>query len=545
MNPTNTPRPTIGKHQIAVILTAAFLMAAAAFIQYFYMRSSIHDAAVQAAKSDLMVSCQQIEARAINVETAVNTMSHHILQNANTPDAMYEFALQVLLESPQVRKCVIAFPKGYFSPAKDSLYAPYAERSGSSYNKGLTADYLNESWFADPVASKQPQWSDPYIGEKHTMFVSYSRPVVNPQGKVIAVLAAHIPMDSLTTCLDGIKSYPNSAAILTSRHGDPLMGDSIPAASQDDAVTFNTSIGKVGWNLTMICPNEDIDQKTQTVRWVVLIMQVVGLLLLLFIVIDTVRHLRQLRRTTQERNRMGDELQDAKDMQFAASQDALPEHERLDVAAIMRNGSEVGGDFYDCFIEHNRLHFCIGDVAGKGAPAALLMSMARSAFRVAANHQEKASQIISEVNRLICQMNDNKTTIKMTGGILDLQTGALQYCNAGMHAPYLLTADACSPLGETAENRIGVSPDTVYEEQSVVLDTNSTLFLYTDGLTEAEDQQHHQWGTKRLKTVLDASLSLNAQSLADRVSTTVRKHVGRASLPDDMSLLVIRYTAQS
>lgn len=532
-----------GHRDILIILVAAVLMTVAAIIQYVYMRNSIIDSATECAKSDLTISKQNIETEVTAVETAVNTMASIIQNYTYSPDAAYDVTLRITKDNPIILRSVLAFPKGYFAPQKDSIYAPCSYRVAEGFNRTLVADYLNQPWYTEPAMYRKPQWCEPYVEkEAKGLLATYSCPVTDKQGRLIAVLAATVPVDSLTKTVNGVKGYPSSYAVLQSSNGHDLLGND-KDVSFEGAHTFSSTIGKVGWKLTMVCPDEDINNKTLTARIVVLAMQVLGLLLLLFIVINTFIQLKRLNKTTKERDRMGSELSKAQGIQEAMQKEktSLPQDSRLQIEARLRNASEIGGDFYDCFIEGNKLYFCIGDVAGKGAPAALLMSMVRSVFRVSARHHTTCADIIAETNRLICKMNDGKTTIKMTGGILDLATGSLHFCNAGMHTPFLLRDTGVQPLGIASTKRIGVSADTAYDEENTTLIEPTTLFLYTDGLTEVENRRHEQWGEKRLNSHLNTNLRMNPKELLERIDRTLDEYTAGVLLPDDLTILAIKY----
>lgn len=545
MSNTKDLKRLMSNRDIAIIIIAAFLMTTAAVIQYFYMRNSIVNAATQSAKSDLSISCQQIETEVTEIETSVNAMGYSVLQNVSMPESMYDITYRVLKNSPVIQSCVTAFSKGYYSPQKDSLYAPCSYREGDRFNRRQAINYLGEPWYDDPATYRKPQWSEPYVlkGSNNEMYVTYSYPVTDHQGKLVAILAANVPVDSLTKAVDGVDGYPHSYAVLTSKSGHRLLGTN-EDVNQDDALVVSSEIGKVGWNLTTVCPNEDINKKTETTRIIVLVMQALALLLLALIVIKSLIGLYRLQMTAKEKIRMSDELERASDVQEAmqpTEKEDLPRNSQVETFVKTLTAREIGGDFYDSFIDDGQLYFCIGDVAGKGAPAALLMAMAKSAFRVSAQHHESPSQIMSEVNQLICKMNDGQTTIKMFGGILDLKTGNLQYCNAGMHSPKLLAATGNTDLGVAANDRIGVLADTIFNEQHAVLNKMTTLFLYTDGLTEAENTRKEQWGMKRLDAQLSSSRRMNPDSLLTQIENTVSEFTAGALLPDDITIFAIKY----
>lgn len=545
MSMNSNIRRMMSNRDIAIIIIAALLMTSAAIIQYLYMRESIISAATQSAKSDLSISCQQIETEVTGIEAAVNTMGYSVLQNVTMPEAMYDISLRIMKENPMIQSCVVAFNKGFYSPQKDSLFAPCLLRDNENYNRKLVTDYLNEPWYDAPATYRKAQWCEPYVemGGSGKILVTYSNPVTDHQGRLVAILAVNVPVDSLTKAVDGVEGYPNSHAVLTSKNGHRLVGTN-ENINQADALVFSSEIGKVGWKLTTVCPNEDIDNKTKTARIVVFAMQALALFLLLLIVMKSLLDIRRLYKTAKEKDRMGEELERASDVQEAMQStetDSLPQNSQVETFAKVFNAREIGGDFLDCFIDSGRLFFCIGDVAGKGAPAALLMAMAKSAFRISAQHQESPAQIISEVNQLICKMNDGQTTIKMLGGIIDLASGNMQYCNAGMHSPIRLTAENNNELDVILNDRIGVHLDTVFDEQQAILDKNTTLFLYTDGLVEAENKWKEQWGAKRLNAQLSSVKRIKPESLLAHLEKVINDFTENTPLVDDITMLAIKY----
>jgi sigma-B regulation protein RsbU (phosphoserine phosphatase) len=217
---------------------------------------------------------------------------------------------------------------------------------------------------------------------------------------------------------------------------------------------------------------------------------------------------------------------------------AFPDRKDLELYASLTPAKAVGGDLYDFFIRDNRLFFCIGDVSGKGVPASLVMAVSRTLFRNIAAHTDKPSHIVETMNVNICEGNEQCMFVTLFVGVLDLQTGQLRYCNAGHDAPYILSADP-SLLPADSNLPIGVIPDLKYSDQETTLAPDMTIFLYTDGLTEAEDGNRDLFGMQRIEDVITTHKG-SPQELIETMTAAVHQFVGDTEQSDDLTMLAFR-----
>ena len=226
---------------------------------------------------------------------------------------------------------------------------------------------------------------------------------------------------------------------------------------------------------------------------------------------------------------------------------AFPNRKDIELYASLTPAKGVGGDLYDFFIRDEKLFFCIGDVSGKGVPASLVMAVTRTLFRNIAMHTEKPSHIVETMNDRISEGNDNCMFVTLFVGVFDLASGHLRYCNAGHEAPYidkaLLPCDHNLP--------VGVMPDMKFSEQETVISSGTTIFLYTDGLTEAENAATELFGKQRLASVINgftgslegrAAESGVPQELIETMTAAVHQYVGGTEQSDDLTMLAIKYT---
>ena len=255
------------------------------------------------------------------------------------------------------------------------------------------------------------------------------------------------------------------------------------------------------------------------------------------------QYIDELKTTTAQKSAIESELAIARNIQMSM----LPNAEfsslsaKLELNATMNPAKEVGGDLYDYFVRDNLLYFCIGDVAGKGVPAALVMTTICGAFRLLAESESEPQRIVARMNDMMTR--DNSITIFVTffAGVLDLETGHLCYCNAGHKAPFMLSDNnPCSTLTVKRHLPVGAMPDVAYTLQETTLVPGTTLFLYTDGLDEAENAQRQMFGKERIQEVL-VTTSPEPHTLIEKMTQAVSQFVGDTEQSDDLTMLAMQY----
>ena len=244
----------------------------------------------------------------------------------------------------------------------------------------------------------------------------------------------------------------------------------------------------------------------------------------------------QLEETTTAKERIESELRIARDIQMSMVPLAFPERSDLDLYGLMSPAKEVGGDLYSFEIIDNQLYFCLGDVSGKGVPASLFMAQAIRLFRAMAKERRKPSDIATRLNNELSENNDNGMFVTMFIGEADLTTGHLYYCNAG-HNPPLLDGEFI----EVESNApIGLWPEIDFEGEELDSISGKLLFIYTDGLNEAENQAQEQYGNDKLQQMMQQMKSDTAKQVIDAFSESVESHRNGAAPNDDLTMLAIR-----
>ena len=355
---------------------------------------------------------------------------------------------------------------------------------------------------------------------------------------------------------------------------------------------FFTPLKATGWSMAIVCPESDIFGRFNRLRWFITMIDLLGLLLLFFSCFQVIRkamrplsdlarqaediasghfdtvlpenqqpdelgtlsrsfadmqsslvtYMDELTRTTANKVRIEGELQIARHIQMGMLPQVFPpfpDWKDMDLYASMVPAREVGGDLYDYFIQGGRLYFCIGDVSGKGVPASLFMTVVQNLFRAAGQQGLLPAEIAHRINETLADRNEQLMFVTMFIGAIDLETGRLDFCNCGHNPPVVLPKGG-HPffLSCKANMSIGILPEAKFEGESVESFMDTPLFLYTDGLNEAENPEHVLFGTDRLLAVLGEPYT-DAETVVKRMQAAISDHVAGADASDDLTMLCL------
>ncbi len=213
--------------------------------------------------------------------------------------------------------------------------------------------------------------------------------------------------------------------------------------------------------------------------------------------------------------------------------------ERIDLHAEMHPAREIGGDFYDYFlIDANRLAIIVADVSGKGTPASLFMAVSRTVMRCISSAGDMESGM-EEANRLLATQNTACMFVTIFHGVLDLSSGVLRYCNAGHNPPYLLRAEGGRDTLHLTGIPFGIDAEIRYRIDETMLHPGDTLFLFSDGITEAFDAEGAEFGTARLEAALEAGRGGSAAELVAGVLGATAAFAAGADQSDDITCLAL------
>ena len=258
-----------------------------------------------------------------------------------------------------------------------------------------------------------------------------------------------------------------------------------------------------------------------------------------------VQYIEELKTTTANKERIESELRIAHAIQMGMipkSSPAFPERHDICLAAKLVPAKEVGGDLYDFFIKDEKLYFIIGDVSGKGVPASLVMAVTCCLFRTVAAHLDTPQEIITSLNDSLSNGNESNMFCTAFLGILDLKSGQLKYCNAGHNAPLLIDTDGkVVPMEVEPNLPLGLFGGFPYEGQEIKIGKDVMMYLYTDGVNEAENNDKELFGDERLSALLKQNAKLDLCEIIDETFADVKRHSDGAEQSDDITIMCIKY----
>lgn len=239
---------------------------------------------------------------------------------------------------------------------------------------------------------------------------------------------------------------------------------------------------------------------------------------------------------------MREEMRMAIDIQTNLMPKEQPQYQGYDIAGKSLPAKEVGGDYYD-FIplrgDEHRLAFCVGDVTGKGLPAALLMSNIQATIRSQTILTDSPKDCLANANSLMSQSIGVGKFITMFYGILDTYNHSIKYCNAGHDNPFLFSGATKPARLETGGVVLGFVPRYVYSEEEIKLEPGSCIVIYSDGITEARNGLDEEFGEERLQKIILENKNVSSIELIDKIISAAMQHAGNVPQGDDMTVVAV------
>ena len=505
-----------------------------------------------------------------------------------TPEECYLYLEQFMEANPLVCGIAMEFAPNVYSDVKSTYgFTPYVTQLTGEFERldlGMFTNSYEWDWWVLPNETGNAGWVSPFrdtsIGH---VIACYAIPVMY-QGSVFAVIAVDIDTEAFSRKCDEISPYPGASTMILDRsfrfisheNSDYLLksaselsefgifndDDSLKTAmksggtgrfkvdfSGQNALFYFAPVDRTGWMISIFCPEKEIyggvDKMKRSTTIIALFSILVMILSLLFL-------FRRMQSITASKAGIESELNIASSIQsgmLPKLYPAFPEREDIDVYGFQKPAKSVGGDLYDYFIRDEKFFFCIGDVSGKGVPASLYMAVTRALFRNVSLHQDNPSEIVKALNIALSEGNTYNMFCTMFVGVLDLATGHLDFCNGGHNAPMIcrMSADGNVDVAYAkmiTNLAIGVFPEFTYRQEEARLNPGDMIFMYTDGLTEAENTNKELFGEDAALSELKRSIgtaAVRAKSYVDSMYDAVLAHTAGAEQNDDLTMLVLKY----
>ena len=560
---------------MAVVLV---MMAVIAGVVYNMVKEYMLDEAKERYKNMLLSSHEELRRHLSDVYVASKNNMHDIERDIDNPDRMFSHMERIVRQNADIVCCAMLFKQDYY-PSKGRVFVPCARldsadrlvvsRIDSTYNS-----YFYSEWFQEQMKKDKGCWTKAYFesaffaaGQEPRLLTTYTAPIHNHDGQPVALLAADVSLEYLrdemmedvtkmnaqfkgnrehqaySFVIDHEGTYiihPDEKRMLRDTlKADTIMTDEIGSATAViDGVPswiYYRKIKYVNWTMAVVVPDDVIMFNGRMLNIIILLTMVLGLLAIYLFCRHQIKEIADP--IAAQKAVMEHELTIAHNIQKALLPQSFPEHADIDLYATQTPARDVGGDLYDYFVHEGCLVFCIGDVSGKGVPAALLMAVMKSMFRSEAHRADSAAGIVETMNRNLGEEYKGGDFVTMFVGILDLKTGFLDYCNAGHEAPLV----AGRPLDVKRNLPVGALSDWNYEGQQTQLKSGDMLFLYTDGLSEAKNSTGELLGRKRVQQIVSEHAIDTARQLVGVLEAEERYHAGDAEQNDDITMLAIRW----
>ena len=527
----------------------------------------------------------------------VTDVSNTILSSnffaARKPDEeeIFRIVEQVLDANPHVCGIAMGFEPSFYPEAKGKYgFAAYVTNVSGKNERlylGDMHDFRQKPWYREAAVRDSCWWITPFretnIGK---VVACYSNPLRSPDGQLVGVLAIDIDTEAFRQKCLQTAPFPEAELTIVDRefrflaHPDTSLllrsvaevgvydnyeaedsmriqmlnresgNYTVNKGTDREAMFYFAPIGRTDWMVSIECPKsavyDGVDRMKRTTTYIALFSILLMLLSLIWL-------FRKLQKTSISKAGIESELKVASGIQMSMIPKlypAFPERKEIDVYGFLKPAKSVGGDLYDYFIKDDKFFFCVGDVSGKGVPAALYMAVVRALFRNVSLHVEDPAKIVSALNRYLTEGNEYNMFCTMFLGVLDLTDGHLEYCNAGHNKPIFRRfsedgADMSINYADVKVNlALGVLDGFPYEKESTDLKNREAIFLYTDGVTEAENKSKALFGDAAALATLSEARSHNVHSTkecVDYVYSAVKKYAAGTEQSDDITMLVVEY----
>ena len=578
---------------MAVVLV---MMSVITSLVYFSVRNYMLEEAQGRYLGILQRDHEEFRRRLSNVVVAAENNIHNIEQDIDHPEKLMAHLERILHQNATILTSGVLYEPNYF-PDKARCVELFASRdSADELHLGHVENdhcvYVDRIWFKRCLETDTADWSEVYFEENlipnvtgRRQLTTYSMPIHDKQGRPVAVFGSDLKLEFLGyELMDDLKElhkkyekgckhhsynfvidhqgtyiiHPDESRI---QHANFFEECKRTAMTDDDCLINSMMKGEKGsemvdidgvpswiyyrpvkhmnWVIAIVVPEEVIFRNGRMLSTLILLIMALGLVAIWLIC------RRAIKKTTAYIER---DLTIAHNIQMAMLPKPLVSHSGYDLYASLTPAREVGGDLYDYLVRDGRLFFCIGDVSGKGVPAALVMAVTRSLFHTISMGEHSPERIVWRINSAICDGNEVGVFVTMFVGVLDLASGRLDYCNAGHEAPLILseTSEAKSEKLPVKRNLpVGALSDWTFEGQQTLLQPGDALFLYTDGLTEAKNRSGRQLGRQHVVQLAAEHTNDSAQQLVALMENEVHHHVADTEQSDDITLLALRWHPDS
>lgn len=536
------------------ILAALFLllgMGVQSYVSYSRALFSLQE------KMDLetQIAQEKLQFELYDALDASSQIADKVKKCLEHPDELYDKTSELLNRYPNFYSCYVTFPP-YYYPEEGKWFGLTSYRTKDSIISrpfgNAEHDYFEREWYKGAVQSTEGYWSTPYRDDDFDEPIyTYSKVMRDEEGKLICVIGIDFSLNWIHNLLEHFKPFEEAVFMLYGSNGTLLaMSNGAPADGFGNSwIITSKTLQPINIKMVTAVPKRHIIQSLSLGTLLPFGVFVLGIFVVGLLIRRMTRDERDNARLETEKEVMSHELEIAHDIQMGILKDENEKKKAqangdIELNTLLVPMREVGGDFYDFHREGDELWFIIGDVSGKGVPAAIFMSAAVNLFRAAGVRAASPKEIMEEMNAILSENNPSLTFVTAFIGRLHIPTGELLFCNAGHCAP--LIKHKLSAVNQHSAVRsqpsevkclqmesnipLGYDGRYCFVEQGCMLGEGDTLVLYTDGVTEARNSEREMLGLKRWSDIVAKNEDL---------PNAIKHFIGQAEPTDDITLMTI------
>lgn len=542
--------------RMTVYVTFAVLLASSVILSIiaYWVREDYEDMLHERISDDLTAITLVMEQRLLRVESTTNTMAALACNSLGSEEEIDSLLRHTLEATDDVTGVSMIFGRESY-PQIDGYYERYAYYDDDGIiqlDTYINGDEMEKGTdWAECYLNGEPRWN--YISVDYLSGhdeVCYLVPLYGKNGNRIGIAYSAVLTSKLASFVTQHKLHKDIDISIYKTDSTMIVApdDYILELSDKDLLLQESTIPHLGWRVVLSADKSIIN------RLVTLAMLRMLLLLFLMFVIITlairiiVRHVARPFVEKQQQTEMEKAVME-NEMQLAAGAQKeliphvfppFPDRNDIELSACLHPARQVGGDLYDYFIHDGKLFFCIGDVSGKGVQASLFMAATHYLFR-SQTLDNPIDIAAKQINDSLCTENELCRFVTFWMGCLDLNSGVLEYVNAGHDSPILLRNGRVETFPESENAPLGVIEEVEFVSGSTTLQPGDILFLYTDGISEAMDTGGHEFGKTRVGEALQEMSVTDTSDIVEEMLGRVRAHSYGAVQSDDITMLCLKY----
>ena len=500
----------------ALPIVAILFIAAAMIVQFVISFSLEKEHVREVVEYKMQMAQKDFFYVLLGFHNAADEMRKYVLEHPGDESELLEATRSELNRYPHIDNIFVKFAPGVYQ-GKESNYFPRTYRSHgqtiSTAHGSDSLDYYVRDWYTGALrCDSNGYWSEPYIGAStQTLIASHSIKIEDEQGRLIGVVGNDFSIEWIKDILRDIKPYDEAVCLIHGTKGSLIASSDNSTLEKETHYkndklhwrVYSETMYPINMQLMIAVPNHIIWQSIKGRSIITLCVLIIGIVVLVLLFRRIEKNQKAYFQVENEHKLIQNEMQIAKNIQRGILVHDFIDDDALSLHATLVPMQSVGGDLYDFYRDGDYVTFIIGDVSGKGMPAAMFMSSTVTLFRATVKHHLSPHVIMEEINSTLSSNNSLMMFVTAFIGRLHLPTGQLTYCNAGHLPPLLVKNGQCRWLEMKEVNVIlGLDGSYHFTEQSTTLERGEQIIVFTDGVTEAENTQKALLGFDHLLELL-------------------------------------------